>query len=490
MGFDMRRSRVHTKNFIPVKGFELLPWQKSFLDRAYRPGTDIACLSVSRGNGKSALCGLDAYQFLKGTTNKTGIFVAASVGQVQRTLLVALKGFIADDPDCSDFRITENPTTTKVIYKPTGSRVIGIAANPKTSQGLTQISVIWLDEPASWETRGGALMWEAIEYSLAKPGNDTRIIAIGTRAPNLTRFWRELLDNGTGGNVFVKEISGDPDKWREWREVLRCNPLIRRYPESKRLLRAQFEKALTNSRDEASFKSYRMNIPTDNPHELLLTPAEIATLLTKPVPPQEGQPIIGIDLGGGRAWTGATALWRNGRTECLAIAAGLPSIEEQEARDSVAPGDYSSLVNQGTLIVDHGKHCQTIPTLIAVIKERWGTPECLVADSFNLKQLRDHCVGFAPVQYHRGRWTESSWDIQAVRRLVLDGSLAIEERSRDLLLTSLQASRIDNDSSGNARFVKAVGANKSRDDICVSWALAAGELLQRLERPEPVAMLI
>ena len=42
-------------------------------------------------------------------------------------------------------------------------------------------------------------------------------------------------------------------------------------------------------------------------------------MTTRPVPEREGRPIVGIDLGAGRAWSAAVALWRNGRVEALAV---------------------------------------------------------------------------------------------------------------------------------------------------------------------------
>ena len=53
-----------------------------------------------------------------------------------------------------------------------------------------------------------------------------------------------------------------------------------------------------------------------------------------------GRPAVGIDLGGGRAWSAAVGLWENGRMEAIAVAPGIPSLEEQEKRDRVPSGTY------------------------------------------------------------------------------------------------------------------------------------------------------
>ena len=66
--------------------------------------------------------------------------------------------------------------------------------------------------------------------------------------------------------------------------------------------------------------------------------------LAREAPPREGKPIVAIDLGAGRAWSAAVALWENGRTEALAVAPGLPDITAQEKRDRVPGGQVSPLL--------------------------------------------------------------------------------------------------------------------------------------------------
>ena len=55
------------------------------------------------------------------------------------------------------------------------------------------------------------------------------------------------------------------------------------------------------------------------------------------VPDRQGAPIVAIDLGGGRAFSAAVAVWRSGRPcrGSVAVAPGLPGLDEQERRDRV-----------------------------------------------------------------------------------------------------------------------------------------------------------
>ena len=87
-----------------------------------------------------------------------------------------------------------------------------------------------------------------------------------------------------------------------------------------------------------------------------------------------------------------------------------------------------------------------------------------------------------PVIGRRQRWSESSEDIRALRKLALDGPLTVEVGSRPLLAHSLAVSKTENDTSGNVRMVKMSHGNTSRDDVAVAWCLAAGRLAMARER--------
>ncbi len=75
------------------------------------------------------------------------------------------------------------------------------------------------------------------------------------------------------------------------------------------------------------------------------------------VPERKGRPVVGVDLGGGRAWSAAVAVYPNGRTEALACAPGIPDIRTQEKRDRVPKGTYSRLVDDGFCTFQKGSEC-------------------------------------------------------------------------------------------------------------------------------------
>ena len=116
-------------------------------------------------------------------------------------------------------------------------------------------------------------------------------------------------------------------------EIKRVNPLTTISPELRRRLKLEREEARGDSRLKARFLSpIRMNVPSgDECHHaadsgLLATGDGAGTYHH-----ETGKPIVGVDLGAGRAWSAAVAVWKNGRTEALALCPwDTRSIEAQE----------------------------------------------------------------------------------------------------------------------------------------------------------------
>ena len=121
--------------------------------------------------------------------------------------------------------------------------------------------------------------------------------------------------------------------------------------------------------------SYRLNIPSGDESTMLLTVDDWERVTARPVPEREGRPIVGIDLGAGRAWSAAVALWRSGRVEALAVAPGLPDLAAQEKRDRVPPGTYRALAAGGALRVAAGLRVQPPAALYRAVTAAWGRVE-------------------------------------------------------------------------------------------------------------------
>ena len=459
---------------------KLLPFQQRFVKSAFRPGIRTAALSLPRGNGKSTLAARLAFHFLRAGSGREAHLVAASVGQARRAVFKQLRAMVGADPA---YRIADAPNAAHVIHRATKTKISVIAGDNRTAQGLVGVPLLICDEPGAWHENGGAAMWDAIETAHGKPGSPMKVILIGTLAPAKSGWWHELVQGGSGGDVFVSALQGRLDRWSELRELRRVNPLIARHPvEWSRLVRER-DAARGDPRLKASFLSYRLNLPTADESEVLLRVEDWKAAVARSPADRKGRPIVGVDLGAGRAWSAAVAVWSTGLIEALAVGPGIPDIGDQERRDQVPAGSYRRLIDGGALSLAEGLRVPPVSGLIDRISSAWGTPERLVCDRFRLGELQDCCSW--RLEPRVSRWSEAAADIRALRRGVLDGGWSVSPASANLIAASLAAAMVKNDDGGNVRLEKKGSHNTGRDDVAAALVLAAGgfERSQRISRP-------
>ena len=462
---------------------ELRPFQREFIRNALRPDISIACMSISRGNGKSTLSGYIAARvmdagdsmFRPGTES---VLVAASIEQA-RIVFRKAREFLGED----GYRFTDNPTRIGITHVATHTRLRIIGSNGNTAMGLVDCPWAICDEPGSWEINSGGLVWDALTTARGKPDSPMRILIVGTLAPKADRsghfFW-DMVDTGSKGDTYVMAIRGDSERWDQASEIRRCNPLMWRYPESRKVLLSERDDARNDTRKRASFMSFRLNIPTGDEQAMLLTAADLEMMLGRAVPERVGQPICGADMGRNRAWSAAAGIWPNGRVECVAVCPGIPSIADMEKRDHVSRGIYQKLVDSGKLVVAEGWRVVPAAMLADLIRATWGNPIKTLTDRFRLYEFED-CGKGLKLEPRVTRWSESTSDIWALRKYAKDGPLAVDRESRLLLTASVTAARVENDTSGNTRLLKRNG-NVGRDDVAAALVLAAGETERRANK--------
>lgn len=334
---------------------DLRPFQKRFVRAALAPDIDTAALSLPRGNGKSALAAHiltrvldpDDVLFRPGTES---VLCAASIEQAR----IVYRFARADLEDQGGYRFLDSFTRCGITHTSTNTRLRIIGSNGRTAMGLVNCPWAICDEPGAWEVNGGRLLHDAIETAKGKPGSPLKAIYIGTLAPALDGWWHDLVQEGSGRSTYVQELQGDPARWDQWPEIRRCNPLTSISSTFRRKLLEERDAARRDSRLKARFLSYRLNVPSADESTMLLTVDDWKQIVERPVPPREGKPIFAYDLGGGRAWSAAVAIWRCGRVEALAVAPGLPGLEAQEKRDRVPAGTYRRLAESGALRVAAG----------------------------------------------------------------------------------------------------------------------------------------
>ena len=498
---------------------ELRKFQKQFVKGALAPGVDVSALSIPRGNGKSWLA---AHLLTRALTPGDDLHVpgseyllcAASLEQAR----LCYRFIRADLEPTGAYRFIDSTTRLGIVHKDSNTRLRVLSSNGKTAMGILGCPLLVADEPGSWEVGGGGLMYDAIVTALGKPDSPMKVIFIGTLAPSTSGWWHDMIADGTKPTIFVQSLQGDVAKWDKWAEIRRCNPLTAVSPEFRKRLRVERDEARIDTRLKARFQSYRLNLPSGDESTVLLTTVDFdkvtarevpersgrpivgidlgggrawsaavalwpnGRVTAREVPERSGRPIVGIDLGGGRAWSAAVALWPNGRVEAKAVAPGIPGLDEQERRDRQPPGTYTRLYAEGSLMVAEGLRVQPPAQVWQMVKETWGKPQVIVCDRFRLPELQDAVKHGARMEPRIARWSDAAFDIRALRQQALDGPLSVDKDSRALLATSLSTSIVKSDDQGNTRLVKSASNNTSRDDVAQALVLASGALARKPKR--------
>ena len=448
---------------------------------------DTLAFSYPRGSGKSWLSGHLVSRIMNPADSlfRPGTESVLLSGSIEQCRIVFRFAREVLEP-MGGYRFVDSATRVAITHPETHTRLRVIGSNARTTFGLVQCPwVIW-DEPGAAEVNAGELLFDAVMTSQGKVGSPLTVLFAGTLAPALRGWWPNLVRSGTTGTTYVQYMHGDPKRWDVWQEILRCNPLARIDAKFRAKLLQERDAARRDSRLRARFLSYRLNVPSEDEAAMLLTVEDWERVTAREVPQREEQPIVGVDLGNGRAWSAAVAAWKNGRTEAIAVAPGLPSIDEQERRDQVPTGTYRRLKDNGSLLVADGVRVPGPDLLMGAVRGMWGQPALYVADYFNVNALRDVADGVV-VEPRRALWSQASEDVGALRKMALDGPLSVATASRHLLTASLAASMVSNDSSGNTRMVKRSPQNNvGRDDVAAALVLAAGALAREQGAGETV----
>ena len=382
----------------------------------------------------------------------------------------------------SDYRWLDSGQRLQTTHRASGTKLRILSSSGKRAMGLVNYSSIYADEPAAWETRGGALMWDALRTSLGKrPGQ--RLVLIGTRAPaDPGSWWPALLDAGCGPGMHVTvQAADDAAPWDAWSTIKQANPLVTRSSSLRKTILRERDSARRNETERAGFKAYRLNCMIDAYAEMLVAADDWRLVERRDVPPRKGRPLVAVDVGHSRSWTATWCLWPNGRSECYAVCPGVPDLAERERQDGVPRGLYRKLHEDGALLVDEGLRTARIQTMLDHLVDQGISPDTMYADRFLLETLQDLVRGRWPVVFRKTRWSESTADISGLRRLVADGPLSIAEHCRGLARASFAEAAVRIEET-NMRIEKR-RYGRSRDDVAVCASLAAGALVRVLDRP-------
>ena len=471
------------------KRIPLLPFHKQWIISSFDPDIAISALSCPRAAAKSYLCGHLAAQTLNPSSvlfepNMEHLIVSGSREQ-SRILMNFLREGIEMFGDLKDYQICDSSQRAWALHKPSGARVRVLSSSAKRAFGLVNFRLIIGDEPASWQSREGALMYDALKTSLGKKAGQ-RILLVGTKSPaEADSWWPKLLEDGSGPGTSITVLSADSDlPWDAMRTIASVNPMMKHNPDLRKTIIRERNQARKNSHLRPTFEAYRLNRHKVTDTTMLIDLEDWKRVEARPVPPRAGNPVIGLDLGSNRSWSAAWIVWRNGRSECYALAPGIPDLATRERQDGLPRHFYEKLYEDGVLILEHGKRISRPGTLLDYLTEEQGiVPDCAYSDRFLLPELEDVVAGRFPIVARQTRWSEAIADITAFRKLAFDGPLSIDEKSRGLARLSLSKAVLRSDESGSA-FIKKRNASMSRDDVAQAAALACGALSRAMVREQ------
>ena len=454
---------------------DLYPFQKKILAAVFGGRYSQVVFSAPRGNSKTYLASRAVWEVISPAGDhfaegRDCVLIASTLEQAG-LVFDNLKDWLGTS---GQYKFRESGNKLSVVHKQSGVRCRAVSSDARGAFGLgARERIIVCDEPGAWQVRKGALMRDAIETALGKPGASLVVFWIGTQAPAERGWWPDLCRSETAGRTAVFSWIGDPKKWRQKRELWRVNPLLKHFPESRTELLDKLAKARRDATQKGRFLSYRLNVPTADETDLLLSVDQATALFERTPGDRDGKPTVGIDLGANRAWTAAAAIWPSGLVDALAIAPGIPDLAAQEERDAVEVGTYARLRDTGRLMIADGLSVPPVGLLVEAITQLWGEPESVTIDRFRMSELADAAPGWSP-EARTTRWSESGYDIRALRELAFDGPLSVQPQCRGLLAESVAAARVENDDAGNVRLVKHGTNNRARDDVAAAFVLAAG----------------
>ena len=469
--------------------FRLLPWELDFLAGAFGPNADTAALTLGRGNGKTAFCAAIAAAAVAGplAVPRGACLVAASSYEQARILfsfaLDYLKPWLDAEPE--RWRVLDSSTASRVEDRKTGAVLRAIGSDPRRAHGEAP-RLILADEPAQWPTNTSGRMYAALSTAKGKIP-DARMIALGTRPATSGGWFAKLLAPDVPGvysQVHAAPADAALDDVAAWESA---NPSLPYFPALRKALASESARALADPSNAAGFRALRLNAGTSDVDGSTLVDADTwERAEADELPPRRGPMVLGVDLGGASAMTGAAAYWpHSGRLEATAWFPGVPTLAERGLRDGVGRL-YVELAERGELMTTRGR---TVPVadVLRWAVDTWGRPVAVVADRYKqaeMIQALDDAALLPEVRFRGQGFRDGSEDVRAFRRAVLDGNVTAP-RSK-LIRSALAEATTVADTAGNEKLAKATEGGRrtrARDDVAAAMILAVAEGARRGTRP-------
>ena len=470
---------------------KLASYQKKFVRGAFAKGVEAGCLSIGRGNAKTALSAGIALGHLIGEIApqpKREIIFAARNRDQAKTAFGFLLGFIEGLPEDQQeqFTIRRGSKLEVETAENGGGLARVIAADGKSILGGAPTLAI-LDERAAWEREKGDTLENAILSGLGK--RDGRALIISTSAPDDANTFSRWLDEPPNG-CYVQEhrpaASLPPD---DLDSLLVANPgASEGIGPSAEWLMAQAKRAIARGGSAlSSFRNLNRNerVAADA-RSVLLTVDEWLACEVSPddLPPRDGPVVLGIDLGGSRSMSAAAMYWpETGRLECVGAFPSKPSLLDRGQADGVA-GRYVEMEDRGELVTMGDTTVPVARFMADVVTKLDGqTPVAIVGDRFRhaefVEALREAALDRVPFIWRGFGWKDGSEDCERLRRAVFEGKV---KSMPSLLLRSAFSDAITLvDPAGNHKL--AAGRSTGRIDPVAATVIAVAQGVRMSHAP-------
>ena len=185
----------------------------------------------------------------------------------------------------------------------------------------------------------------------------------------------------------------DSKPWDAWATIRKVNPLVMHNASLRKTILRERDDVRREEGQRPAFEAYRLNRQVEVYKYMLIPAGAWKRVEARLVPPREGRPIVGLDVGAERSWTAAWILYRNGRSEYYAVCPGIPDLAERERRDAMPRGLSRMLHGDGVLLADEGLRVSRPATLIDHLVDLRINPEVVYCDRFALGTLKDAVAG-------------------------------------------------------------------------------------------------
>ncbi|WMS43441.1 terminase large subunit [Acuticoccus sp. MNP-M23] len=464
----------------PLAGrpLKLAPFQKSFLKGALADGVNVACLSVGRGNGKTALSAGLALGALLGVWDaqpRREILIGARTRDQGRIAWTYIEGLARSLPDDIRARLQFRRSPILSVTLDNEHEIRVLPADGKSALGTSPTFVL-MDERGHWALDRGDSLEHALLTGLGKRGG--RALIISTSASDDSHPFSRWLDEAQVG-VFSQEHRPAPSLPADDRESLMlANPGAEAgIGASVEWLKAQGRRAI--ARGGSTLTSYRLfhrnERVSGEARDVLLTTDEWLNCEVSDLPAREGACVIGVDLGGSASMSAAAFFWpATGRLECLGTFPSKPSLLDRGQADGVS-ARYCEMQDRGELDVLGEQTVPVAPWLNEVARHVQGYEvAAIVADRYKQAELGEaiDATGLRfPIVWRGQGFRDGGEDCERFRRAAFDGQV---KSKPSLLLRSAFADAVClRDPANNLKLAKA--RSNGRIDAAAATVIAVAQ---------------